>query len=80
MSTHKSYIDNRGKLAIPIKMRKLLHLNPGDEVVIDYVDQKLVVTSFREKIAIARSIVKQYAKTSLVEELRQLRMEDASKE
>jgi AbrB family looped-hinge helix DNA binding protein len=80
MSSQKSYIDNNGKLTIPIKIRKLLHLNPGDEVVIDCIDKKLIVTSFREKLSIARSIVKEFAKTSLVEELKKLRAEDADKE
>ena len=80
MQALKSYIDTNGKLSIPIKLRNLLHLKPGDEVEINCIDNKLVVTSFREKLIHARSIVKQYVKTSLTEELKKLRIEDASKE
>ena len=80
MLPQKSYIDNHGKLAVPIKIRKRLRLNPGDEVIIDCIDNKLVVTSFKEKLANARSIVKQYARTLLTDELKKLRAEDASKE
>jgi AbrB family looped-hinge helix DNA binding protein len=56
MLPQKSHIDTHGKLAIPIKIRKMLHLSPGDEVVIDCIDNKLIVTTFREKLAHARSI------------------------
>jgi len=80
MLPQKSYIDTHGKLAIPIKIRKMLHLSPGDEVVINCIDNKLIVTTFREKLAHARSIVKQYIKTSLTDELKKLRAEDAAKE
>jgi bifunctional DNA-binding transcriptional regulator/antitoxin component of YhaV-PrlF toxin-antitoxin module len=80
MLLQKSYIDSHGKLAIPIKIRKILHLSPGDEVIIDCIDNKLVVTTFREKLAHARSIVKQYVKISLTDELKKLRAEDAAKE
>ena len=80
MQALKSYIDTNGKLSIPIKLRNLLQFKPGDEVEINCIDNKLVVTSFREKLIHARSIVKQYVKTSLTEELKKLRIEDASKE
>ena len=80
MLSLKSYIDNHGKLAIPIKIRKMLRLRSGDEVIIECLDNKLVVTSFREKLARARTLVKKYAKTSLVEELKLMRKEDATKE
>lgn len=76
----KSHIDNHGKLAIPVKIRKMLHLKKGDEVTIACIDNKLVVTSFHEKLAHARSLVKKYVKTSLVDELKKLRKEDATKE
>lgn len=80
MLAFKSYLDNSGKLAIPVKIRKLLKIQPGDKVEIEYIDNKLIVTSFREKLAHARSLVKKYAKTSLIDELKKLRSEDASNE
>ena len=80
MLAFKSNIDNNGKLAIPVKIRKLLKIHPGDKVEMEYVDNKLIVTSFREKLEHARALVKQYAKTSLVDELKKMRAEDASNE
>jgi AbrB family looped-hinge helix DNA binding protein len=80
MKTIKSYIDNNGKLAIPVKIRKLLKILPGDKVDIKYIDNKLIVTNFREKLERVRALVKQYAKTSLIDELKKMRAEDASNE
>jgi len=76
----KSHIDSNGKLAIPVKLRKMLHIKSGDKVEIECIDNKLIVTSFREKLSNARSLVKQYVKISLTEELKKMRAEDASKE
>ena len=76
----KSHIDSNGKLVIPIKLRKILHINSGDKVEIELIDNKLVVTSFREKLKEARSLVKKYVKISLTDELKKMRAEDASKE
>ena len=36
MIVQKSYIDNNGRLAIPIKIRQKLKLKIGDEVTIKY--------------------------------------------
>ncbi len=41
MKAYKSYIDNNGKLAIPNKIRKYLHLKVGDEVTIKYSESEL---------------------------------------
>ncbi len=38
MKAFKSYIDNNGRLAIPAKVRKKLHLNIGDKVSVNYSD------------------------------------------
>lgn len=76
----KSHIDSNGKLAIPVKLRKILRIKSGDKVEIECIDNKLIVTSFREKLSNARSLVKKYVKISLTEELKRMRAEDANKE
>jgi len=76
----KSRIDNNGKLSIPVKLRKKLHINSGDMVELSVIDNKLVVTSFYEKLERARELVNKYAKGSLTEELKKMRKEDAEKE
>jgi AbrB family looped-hinge helix DNA binding protein len=76
----KSYIDNNGKLAIPIKIRRQLKLKSGDEVQLKYSDNELIVTTFMAPLEKARSIIAKYTDKSLVEELKIMRQEDASKE
>lgn len=78
----KSHIDMHGKLSIPVRIRKKLFLSAGDEVVIECVNNKLVVSTFKEKVNRARSIINEYIdnSTSLVDELKKMRVEDASKE
>ena len=76
----KSYIDNNGKLAIPIKIRKQLKLKSGDEVQIRCGENELIVTTFMAPLEKARSIVAKYTEKSLAEELKVMREEDGTKE
>jgi len=80
MKLQKSYIDNNGKLAIPIKIRKMLKLKAGDEVELKYSDSELIVSTFHRNIENARNILAKYEKINLQEELKNLRKEDAHKE
>jgi AbrB family looped-hinge helix DNA binding protein len=80
MLAKKSYIDNNGKLTIPAKVRKHLHLKPGDEVSIKYTDSELVISTFRSNLERARNILSQYENLDLSNELKQQRQEDAREE
>jgi AbrB family looped-hinge helix DNA binding protein len=80
MKAFKSYIDNNGRLAIPAKVRKKLHLNIGDKVSVNYSDSELVVSTFHSNIEKARNILSKYGNLDLQEELRIMRKEDANKE
>lgn len=79
MESFKSYIDNNGRLAIPAKIRKKLHLNIGDKVSVNYSDAELVVSTFHSNIEKARSILNKYGNLDLQEELKIMRKEDATK-
>ena len=79
MKALKSYIDNNGRLAIPAKIRKKLHLNVGDEVSIKYSDSELVVSTFYSNIEKARNILDKYKNIDLQKELKLMRTEDADK-
>jgi AbrB family looped-hinge helix DNA binding protein len=79
MKALKSYIDNNGRLAIPAKIRKKLHLNVGDEVSIKYSDSELVVSTFHSNIEKARNILDKYKNIDLQKELKLMRTEDADK-
>lgn len=80
MKVFKSYIDNNGRLAIPVKVRKKLHLNIGDKVSVNYSDSELIVSTFHSNIEKARNILSKYENLDLQEELRIMRKEDADKE
>ena len=80
MKAFKSYIDNNGRLAIPAKVRKKLHLNIGDKVSVNYSDSELVVSTFHSNIEKARNILSKYGNLDLQEELKIMRKEDANKE
>lgn len=79
MKAVKSYIDNNGRLAIPIKIRKKLHLNIGDEVSLKYSDSELVISTFHSNLEEARKILNKYKHIDLQKELKLIRKEDADK-
>ena len=76
MKAFKSYIDSNGRLAIPAKVRKQLHLNKGDEVTINLSDSKLVVSTYHSNIERSRDILKKYGNLDLQGSLKDLRTED----
>ena len=80
MIIQKSYIDNNGRLAIPIKVRQKLKLKIGDEVTIKYSDSELIVSTFHSNIERARNILDKYKNIDLHKELNLMRKEDAAKE
>lgn len=77
MKAFKSYIDNNGKLAIPAKVRKQLHLNIGDKVSVSYSGSELIISTFHSNIEKARSILNKYENLDLQKELKLMREEDA---
>ncbi len=79
MKAFKSYIDNNGRLAIPAKIRKKLHLNKGDEVSIKCTDSELVISTFHANIEKSRNILDKYTDLDLQKELKNMRREDAEK-
>ena len=79
MKALKSYIDSNGRLAIPSKIRKKLHLNKGDEVSLKYSDSELIISTFHANIEKARKILSKYENLDLQKELTLMRKEDADK-
>ena len=82
MSVQKTYIDHHGKLVLPYRLRNQLHLKPGDEVSIECQDDKIVVKTAYMALEKARRAVRKYVgdDESLLDELKIMRAEDASKE
>lgn len=79
MKAFKSYIDNNGRLAIPAKVRKKLHINIGDEVSIKYQNDQLIVSTYHANIEKARNILSKYEHLDLQKELKAMRHEDDTK-
>lgn len=80
MKAFKSYIDNNGRLAIPAKVRKKLHLNKGDEVTIKLSNDELVVSTYHSNIDKAREILNKYGNPDLQQSLKELRKQDLEDE
>ncbi len=79
-SAINSYIDDNGKLVIPIKIRKKLNLKPRDRVSIVYTDNKLTVSTFNSQLEKARKILSKYGDLDLLGELKVIRKEEFEKE
>lgn len=79
MKLLKSYIDSNGRLAIPSKIRKKLHLNKGDEVSLKYSNSELIISTYRSNIEKARNILLKYSNLDLQKELTMMRKDDADK-
>lgn len=80
MKAFKSYIDSNGRLAIPAKIRKKLHINKGDEVTIKLSNSELVVSTYHSNIERAREILKKYGNPDLQSSLQSLRKQDIEDE
>ncbi len=80
MKAFKSYIDNNGRLAIPAKVRKKLHLNKGDEVTIKLANSELVVSTYHSNVEKAREVLNKYGKLNLQQSLKDLRKQDLEDE
>ncbi|HJD59877.1 MAG TPA: AbrB/MazE/SpoVT family DNA-binding domain-containing protein [Rickettsia endosymbiont of Omalisus fontisbellaquei] len=79
MIVQKSYIDNNGRLAIPVKVRQKLKLKIGDKVTIKYSDSELIISTFHSNIEKARSILDKYKDIDLYRELKLIRKEEEIK-
>lgn len=80
MKIIKSKVDQAGRILVPASHRHLLHLMPGEDVILQVDEGELRIRSFKESAKHARNLVKQYNSNNqdLVELLFQVRKEDAS--
>lgn len=62
MEIAKSHIDKNGRILIPHLFRKSLHLEAGEEVILYQDGKELKIRTFKDSLARARQIVKQYNK------------------
>lgn len=65
MEIVKSHIDKNGRILIPLLLRKSLHLEIGEEVILYQEGSELKIRTFKDSLARARKIVKQFNKDNL---------------
>lgn len=65
MEIVKSHIDKNGRLLIPSFFRKALHLEPGEEVILYQEGGEIKIRTFKDSLARARKLLKQYNKENL---------------
>lgn len=77
----KSKVDQTGRILIPASHRQLLHLTPGEDVILQVVEGELRIRSFKDSAKHARKLVAQFntEKKDLVELLFQMRKEEKSR-
>jgi AbrB family looped-hinge helix DNA binding protein len=75
-------LDKQGRLVIPVEIRKLLDIRPGEVVTLVVEDGDLKVRSIQEGIRRAQAIAGRYTKgrTGLVDEFIAERRREAARE
>jgi AbrB family looped-hinge helix DNA binding protein len=71
MEEARTRVNENGRVVIPVSFRKALGIEVGDEIVLRIEDDKLRITTQRQRIQRAQRRAKQLLKpgTSLVKEL-----------
>jgi antitoxin PrlF len=75
-------IGENGRIVIPVKMRKILGVETGDEVILQPEENTVRITTRRQRIEEARRQIRRYIKpgTNAVDELIAERREAAKHE
>ena len=82
MQIIKSKVDQAGRILVPASHRQLLHLTPGQDIILQVEEGELRIRSFKESAKHARDLVKKYNSKNqdLVALLFQARNEDNSRD
>ena len=76
MKKIKCHMDKNGRISIPAKIRKILNLKVGNDVLVEYTDSELIVSNFKSRVEKARKILGRYKNLDLHKELILMRSED----
>lgn len=81
MREFKTKLGPDGRIVIPARCRKLLHLTSGVELVIKVEDDQMHLFTLKHSVKKAQNQVKKYVKkASLTQQLAKMRKEDADLE
>jgi AbrB family looped-hinge helix DNA binding protein len=75
-------IDSGGRFVLPAKIRKELHIKPGDDIVLRLENGSVNLVPLHQAVKLAQQTIRKYNPqgTSLVEDLIQARKEEAAHE
>ena len=75
-------IHKGGRLVLPVKLRKALNIQPGDQVVVRLEKDSIRLIPVHQAVALAQTAVKQYVPTgvSLVDQLIKARRDETRPE
>jgi AbrB family looped-hinge helix DNA binding protein len=78
----RAKLNANGRLVIPAAVRKMLGLEPGDELIMRVEDGELRLSTRRQALARARRMIRQYipAEVDLTQSLIDDRREEAGRE
>lgn len=81
MNEFRAKMAENGRIIIPMACRRLLNIQPGEDLVLLVENQELRLFSLKHSLQSAKNIVRQHAKNkSLVKKLKTMRKSDKSHE
>lgn len=80
MIVQKTTIDSNGRIPIPVKLRNLLNVKNGDEVILKYHNNEITITSYKHSLTNIRSLIRKYTNRSLLDNLNVINDQDNNNE
>lgn len=81
MNEFRTKLSENGRIIIPAPCRRLLHLHPGEELIIRLDDEEMIISTVKHALKKAQALVRKHARnTNLVKELKKIRREDIENE
>jgi AbrB family looped-hinge helix DNA binding protein len=81
MIEFRAKMSDNGRIIIPATCRRLLHLNPGEELIIRIDDDEMRISSVKQALKKAQALIRKKAKDkNLLKQLKSLRHEDSTGE
>lgn len=76
MIVQKSIIDSNGRVPLPSKLRSLLGVKVGEEVIMKYHNGEIIITSYKHSLDSARRLIRKYTNRSLLQDLEEIQNQD----
>lgn len=76
MLIQKTTIDANGRIPLSSKLRSLLKVKVGEEIILKYHDNKIVITSYQHSLDHARTMIRKYTNRSLLQDHGEIKDQD----